>query len=198
MNCPTRHIPGGKALLLPRLSHGRSVSAGGGTIGYPRRRLRIATRDFRRGGRQPRQPLPPGLPLQPLVVPRHGQVQQDATYPVVIAVVVCLVDNVGRTTIPPPSSATTRGDDRALVSSVFSVLESDTVMVPPSIPPPHSSSSTPSVVRSRELERRNERHLIKTKASNAAAMTAIDSPTETPSAGRGAAGPDGASTTNAR
>jgi hypothetical protein len=87
--------------------------------------------------------------------------------------------------MPPPSSATTRGDDCTLVSSVFSVLESDTMMVPPSTSSPHSSSSTPSVMRSQELERRNERHLIKTNASNATAMTATDSPTETLSAGHG-------------
>ena len=107
-------------------SHGRSVSAGGGAIGHPRRRLRIATRNFRRGGRRPRQPLTPGLPLRPRVVPRHGQVQRDATYLAVVVVVVvgvCLVDDIGgRTTVPPPSApAPTRGDDRALVSSVFSV-----------------------------------------------------------------------------
>jgi hypothetical protein len=91
-----------------------------------------------------------------------------------------------------------QGDDCVLISSVFSVLEPDTVMVPPSTYPPYFSSSTLSVVRLQELERCNEHCLIKTKASNAAAIMAIDSPMETPSAGRGPAGPDGMSTTDAR
>jgi hypothetical protein len=106
VSCPPCHIPGKKALSLPLLLHERSVSADGSMIGYPWHILSIATRDFRCGGRQPRQPLLPGLLLQPLVVPQHGQVQQDATYPIVIGVIVCLVDDVGQTTIAPPSSAT--------------------------------------------------------------------------------------------